>query len=207
MEKENLIVSPVENRSEQKEDDSQLILQCKAGDREAFNKLMLKYHRRIFNAAFRILGNYAQADEVAQEVFIRAYRAISGFRQEASFLTWLYTIVVNLSRNQIKKNLRLCQRNQSLDEPILDEEQGITKDIADKKLAPDKALLDKEKKQLIQKAINELEADFREVIVLRDIQLLSYAEISQILKINIGTVKSRLHRARQILQKKLKDVI
>ncbi len=203
------IISPVENSKNNKtsQEDDQLLVQAKLGDRDAFNRLMLKYHRRIFNVAFRIFGNYDQADEVAQDVFIRAYRGISRFKQKSSFSTWLYAITVNLSRNRMKKNYRLTRLTTSLDEAMDNSGYTVKKEIADTKLTPDRALLDKEKEIQIQEAIESLDKDFRLVIILRDIQMLGYEEISEILNANIGTVKSRIYRARQILQEKLKGLI
>lgn len=188
------------------EEEVRLIFLCREGDRSAFNSLMLKYHRRIFNTALRMLGDYGQADEAAQDVFVRAYRGIRGFRMQSGFLTWLYAITVNIVRNKIKQNCR-SRAGISLDAEVDNGELSLRTNIPDRQPLPDKALLNKEKKFLIYKAIRSLETDFRTVIVLRDMQLLSYEDISRVLAVNIGTVKSRLFRARQMLQDKLKDVI
>jgi len=206
-EKDNSIPQDKQKDKQNRDEDTALIALCRANDHQAFDQLMLKYHKKIFNAAFRILGNYTQADEIAQEVFVRAYRGLAGFKQQSSFLTWLYAITVNLCRNQIKKNCRLACVCQSLDKPLETEEGVIIRELPDRNLTPAEALLQKEKESLIQAAINGLDSDFRLVLVLRDIQLLSYEQIAWVLKLNIGTVKSRLHRARVIMQKKLKDVI
>ncbi|MBU4304528.1 MAG: sigma-70 family RNA polymerase sigma factor [Candidatus Omnitrophica bacterium] len=190
------------------EEEDSLILLCRDGDREAFNSLMLKYHRRVFNTALRMLGDYSQADEAAQDVFVRAYRGIQGFRQQSSFLTWLYAITVNIVRNKMKQNCRISRLNVSLDAAVDNGESSLRQEVPDRQsAAPDKALLNKEKQILIYKAIRSLDADFRVVVVLRDMQMLSYEEIAQVLAVNIGTVKSRLFRARQMLQESLKDVI
>ena len=198
----------VDSKSSENDPDYLLVERCKQGDRMAFNELMLKYHRQVFNIVFRVVADYNQADEIAQDVFIRAYRGISGFKYKAKVLTWLYTIAINLSRNWIKKNCRLKSRQTSLDAPVIgDNNYCVKREVSDTKLAPDVAVLNKEKQILIEKAINELADDFREVVILRDIQMVSYEEIAKILAINIGTVKSRLYRARQILQDKLKDLV
>jgi len=184
-----------------------LVADIQRGDRDAFNVLMRKYHRRIFNTALRILGNYSLADEVAQDVFVRAYKAIAGFRGQSSILSWLYRITINLSRNAIKKKCRDSKSTVSLDIPLAQETESAQRDIADGTFAPDKALIDKEMAQIIQCAINALDDDFKVVVVLRDIQMLAYDEIAKALNVNIGTIKSRLHRARSILKDRLQEVI
>lgn len=188
-------------------DDRELVTRCQAGDRDAFNNLMRRHQRRIFNAVLRILGDYSRAEEIAQDTFVRAYQAIKGFRQEAKFSTWIYAIAINLCRNRLRRNACACSRTVSLDEPIACGDGEMQREIPDTTQSPDKALEAKEQMGLIQKAIDELDDDFREVVVLRDIQHLAYDEIAAALGVAEGTVKSRLHRARQVLQERLKDVI
>ncbi|MBI4845197.1 MAG: sigma-70 family RNA polymerase sigma factor [Candidatus Omnitrophica bacterium] len=206
MGKENIVNG--QSAGDNKAIDSALIYKVQQGDRDAFNELMLKYHRRVFNLALRILGDYTQADEVAQDAFVRAYRAVSGFRCECSFSTWMYRITVNLSRNYIKKKRRFNHLNTSFDNPVQSNDCPNSKyDIGNNAATADKILIDKEKQEIIEKAIQSLDEHFRSVVVLRDMEMLSYDEIAGILSINLGTVKSRLARARAILQEKLKDAV
>ena len=195
-------------KSADNNDHEQLILQVQLGDKKAFNQLMSMYHRRVFNIAFRIFGDYHIADEVAQDVFVNVYRSIKTFRFQSKFMSWLYRITVNLCRNELKRKQRQSAKNISLDASLENSKGGIIQNqLADDRLAADKSLLDNELSNIIQCGLNTLDIDFREIIILRDIQQLSYEEISVILNINIGTVRSRLHRARSMLAGRLEEVI
>lgn len=190
------------------DEEKELILKVQQGDRLAFNQLMTQYQRQIFNIAFRIFGDYHLADETAQDVFISVFKSIRKFKFNSKFFTWIYRITINLSRNIIKKNIRDNQRNISLDEPFSDSDDYFgQRDIPDTSMSADKGILDKELNEIIQCALNSLQQDFREIIILRDIHQLSYGQISQILLINQGTVKSRLHRARGMLADILEEVM
>jgi len=196
------------NASAEIAQEKEIILKVQQGDRQAFNQLILKYHRQVFNIAFRIFGDYHQAEEIAQDVFVRGFKAIKQFKFNSRFFTWLYRITINLSRNKLKKNTKANQRNLSLDQPYLNSDDvSFSREIPDLSPAPDRGILDKELNELIQCALNSLEYDFREVIILRDIQQLSYEQIAQVLLINLGTVKSRLHRARSLLADILEEVM
>lgn len=192
---------------EKYKEDSSLIERCKEGLAGAFDEFVLRYHKRVFNIAYRFLNNYDEANDTAQEVFVRAWRAIKGFRQESNVFTWLYRITVNLSKNRLKVLNRERRTIRSLDNPIETEEDEIKREIPENKPLPSQALVDKERSELIRSALISLDDKFREVIVLRDTEGLNYEEIAQILKVNIGTVRSRLHRARMILKEKLKGVL
>jgi len=192
----------VESREE-----NSLIERCKENLAGAFDEFVLKYHRKVFNIAYRFLNNYDEANDTAQEVFVRAWRAIKGFRQESNVFTWLYRITVNLSKNRLKTLNRERKTIESLDNPIETEEGEIKREIPENKPSSSQVLVEKERSELIRTALISLNNKFREVIVLRDIEGLSYEEIAQILKVNIGTVRSRLHRARMILKERLKGVL
>jgi len=183
-----------------------LVKQCQEGSLTAFDELVLKYHKKVFNVAYRLLDNYDEANDIAQEVFVRAFRAIKGFRFKAQIFTWLYRITVNLSKNRLKVLARERRRTTSLDDPITTEEGQVRRQVAQDDPSPSDELINKEKGELIARALASLEDEFRTVVVLRDIEGLGYEEIAQIIKVNIGTVKSRLHRARMLLQEKLKEV-
>lgn len=169
------------------DEDTLLIREFLSGKSEdfAFEQLALKYKDRIFNLCLRFLGNYADADDCAQEVFLRIYRSLKGFRFQSSFSTWLYRITVNTCKNKL---VSLEYRYKS-------------------KMVHLDASLEKGKDNIIQEAINSLPADQKTVVGLRDIELFSYEEIAKITGFNIGTVKSKLSRARQALCEKLRRLI
>jgi RNA polymerase sigma-70 factor (ECF subfamily) len=174
----------------------------------AFEELVRKHQKKMLNIAFRMTGNYEDACEVVQDAFVAAYKAIRQFEERARFGTWLYTIVVNQTRNHLKKASTIAGRAEySLDEPISTEDGFIRTEPA----SPDPSVLEKlEQQELqarVQYCITGLEADFREVLVLRDLQGFSYDEIGAMLKLPDGTVKSRLSRARESVKNCLKKLL
>jgi RNA polymerase sigma-70 factor (ECF subfamily) len=193
-----------------KDEDSSLIkdfLSGKSGE-YAFEKLVLKYKDRVFNLCLRFLGNYAEADDSAQEVFLRVYRSLKGFKFQALFSTWLYRITVNVCKNKmVSLEYRYKSKMVYLDAPLQTEEGDCNLEIGDESLSPVTEILKREKEDLIQGAINSLPADQKAVVALRDIEMLSYEEIAKITGFNIGTVKSKLSRARQALCEKLRRLI
>lgn len=186
--------------------DIDLIKQCQEGSLGAFDELVLKYQKKVFNLAYRLLNNYDEANDIAQEVFVRVFRSIKGFRQESAIFTWLYRITVNLSKNRLKVLARERRKTESLDEPIITPEGEMKREVSQNDPLPSEVLMGKERAELIEAALASLGDEFRAVVALRDIEGLSYEEVARILKINIGTVKSRLHRARMLLKEKLKGV-
>ena len=189
-------------------DDISLVQKCQRGESQAFDQLVIKYQKRIFNLSYRMLGNYEEANDLAQETFIRAYKKLGSFRREASFYTWLYQLATNLCRNKLRQWQRKGQfQTQSLHNPAGDGRQELINSISDQTDGPDKILEKKDLEQCVQRAIDSLEDDHRMVVVLRDMQGLSYQEIAAILSCQEGTIKSRLHRARNELKERLKDVI
>jgi RNA polymerase sigma-70 factor (ECF subfamily) len=201
------------NRAEERaprpaDDDSLLVLSCQKGEIDAFEALVEKYQKRMLNVAYRMLGDYQEACEVVQDAFLSAYRSIKKFRGEARFSTWLTSIVMNLSRNRRKQiQTRVAREVYSIDDPLETENGSVSADPPD----PGPSVLDeleqKERDARVQGCISGLEAEYREVLVLRDIQGFSYDEIRDILKVPDGTVKSRLFRARDALKDCLKRVL
>ena len=187
------------------DEDYKLVSLCQKGNVEAFEALVGKHQKKMLNIAFRMIGSYEEACEVVQDAFLSAYRAIGKFRGEARFATWLYTIVINLSKNRRKQmKVQFHREGPSIDNPTDTEDGQIRRDPPD----PEPSILEQmEKKEVqarVQKCLNTLEDEYREVLVLRDIQGFSYEEIRDILKIPEGTVKSRLFRARDALKDRLK---
>jgi RNA polymerase sigma-70 factor (ECF subfamily) len=184
--------------------ESQWIESAKRGDLESFDRIVLAYQQKVFNLSFRLLGEREEAEDLTQEVFINVFRHLSRFRGDAQFSTWIYQVTVNHCRNRLKYLKRRYQHaTESLDDPIVTAEGEIEKDLRYEGDAPEDVLYRQQVQKLVQMALDKLRDDYREVIVLRDIQELSYHEISGILGLPEGTVKSKLHRARW----ELKDII
>lgn len=190
------------------DEDAEIIALCKKGNIDALEILVNKYQKKMLNISYRMTGNYEDACEIVQDAFISAYENIKRFRQEAKFSTWLYTIVVNLSKNRLKKlKVQEYREQLILDDPIdLDGHRSNREPVS----GEPSILEDIEKREtqaVVQGCINSLDLEFKEVIVLRDIQGFSYEEMSDMLKIKVGTVKSRLSRARESLKDCLKRVL
>lgn len=179
-------------------DETNLIERCKNGDLEAFGELVSKYEKQVYNIAYRFMGNYDDASDLAQEAFVRAFRAISGFRGDASFKTWMYHIVANVCRDELRRRKR--QPVVSLDTPIITDDGEINREQEDWTLAPERIYENKEFQETIQQLLNELIPEYRQVLVLREIQGFTYEEIASTLECSLGTVKSRINRARKALR-------
>ncbi len=178
-----------------------------SGESVDFDRLVLEFKDKVFNLCFRFLGNYEEADDCAQETFVKVYRSLKNFRGDSSVSTWIYRIAVNTCKNRTASaQYRYSRRMVRLDEPAMDGEDERPFEIGDKKLSPDIQADRNEKNELIQKAIGSLPADQRAVVVLRDVEGLSYEEVAETTGLNIGTVKSKLSRARQELREKLKGL-
>jgi RNA polymerase sigma-70 factor (ECF subfamily) len=170
-------------------------------DERAFKELIDGHRDRVYNITFRMLGNRSEAEDVAQEVFITVFKSIETFRGDSKFSTWLYRITVNTCKNRIKYLARRHDRDRDeLDETSTGTNGQIGGPMP---AAPDRALESSQMEQLIQDAIQALDDDHRAVVVLRDVEDLSIEEICVITGLPDGTVKSRLHRARLVLRKKL----
>ena len=160
-------------------------------------------HRgHLFGVAYRMLGNRAEAEDVAQEVFISVFKTIETFREESKFSTWLYRVTVNHCKNRIKYLARRHDRDRDELDETSHETNGATSAPV-RHVAPDRALEGAQLEVLLQEAIGHLDDDQRVVVVLRDVEDLSIEEICKITDLPDGTVKSRLHRARLALRKKL----
>jgi RNA polymerase sigma-70 factor (ECF subfamily) len=165
----------------------------RAGDAPAFEDLVMTYQHRVFGVALRMLGNRAEAEEVAQEAFVRAHRALGEFRGDAKLSTWLYAITSRLCLNRLASGERRMARQG---------EDALLR-LSDAGPRPDAALERRELEAALGRAIADLPEDRRIVVVLRDLEGLSYEEIAQVLELELGTVRSRLHRARAELREKL----
>lgn len=186
----------------QEDDASALIERAKAGDDEAFSSLVLQYERFVYNTAVRVLSSCRRpadsADDIAQEAFIKAWRSLSSFRGDSSFSTWLYRITVNTARDSISSDTR--RNTVSLTH---DDDGEITEwdvPVTAGEGVPEDDLLKKERILGVRRAIERLPEEQRQVIVMRDLDELSYQEISEKLGVELGTVKSRINRGRASLR-------
>jgi RNA polymerase sigma-70 factor, ECF subfamily len=182
-------------------DESRMIASILAGDAQLFHELIRPYERRVYAMALSFLRNEADAEDVAQEAFLKAFRSLASFRGDAKFGTWLVSITLNEARSRIRR--RDAIKMESLDEPQDDQEHSSPALLRDWKEIPSEALERKEVRSLLQKAITSLPQIYREVFQLRDIEQLSVNEAAQALGITVSSVKVRLHRARMMLQKNL----
>ena len=175
--------------------DWECVQKVQGGDADAFETLVRRHEKKIFNLLYRWLGDYDEAAEVAQEVFLAAFRAIKRFRGDSSFATWLYRIGVNHAKNR-QKSLQVARQRQQARKVSDDAPSDPASD-------PAEGVEQRERHDLVQRGLNELDADDALLILLHDLQEVRYEEISETLDIPLGTVKSRLHRARQALRAKL----
>lgn len=186
-------------------DESTLIDRCVAGDDTAFDQIVLRYQDMVFSLATRLLGSYDEAVDLSQEVFLQVYRKLSSFRRDASLRTWIYRIVINRAKNRQRWWKRRMSEMTAL--PIEEVETRTRSNaaarLASGDIAPDEALARKEQGQILHRAIEKLPFDQRTILLLKEIEGLSYEEISTTLDLPLGTVKSRLARARQSLRDKL----
>ncbi|HWR60142.1 MAG TPA: sigma-70 family RNA polymerase sigma factor [Clostridia bacterium] len=180
-----------------------LVKKSQSGDIEAFELLISSYDKRAYNIAYRIMGNEEDAKDMAQEAMLRVYRSIKDFKGQSSFSTWLYRIVTNVCLDELRR--RKNDRHVSIDSTIKTEDGELHIELCSDKETPEAAYERVEQRELIKEAIRELNDEYRSVIVLRDVQGFSYEEISGMLECSLGTVKSRINRARTMLRDRLKS--
>jgi RNA polymerase sigma-70 factor (ECF subfamily) len=182
----------------------EVIENCKAGDEKAFTEIVLQRQKRVFNIAYRMLGNSEEAKDLAQEVFISVFESIKDLKEEIKFDAWLTQITLNHCRNRWKYlKRRQYFSSDSLDDPIETEDGSMPRAIADPSDNPEILLEKKMIQQWIQRGLLELKENQRELLVLRDLQGFSYEEMGETLGLPEGTIKSKLHRARMDLKEVL----
>jgi RNA polymerase sigma-70 factor (ECF subfamily) len=182
-------------------DEAKRIASILAGDTEQYHALIRPYERSVYMMALSFLKNKEDAEEVAQEAFLKAFRNLSAYRSEAKFSTWLVSITLNEARSRLRSQGRM--RTESLDTTPEHDGQISPKLLRDWREVPSEALERKEVRELLQQAIHGLPDIYREVFLLRDVEQLSIAEAAAALTISVANVKVRLHRARILLQKQL----
>jgi len=203
--KEETLITAQTRAVGQHDDDLAAIERASAGDGAAFEALVRKYQGWVFTLAYRMLGDRADAEESAQEIFLKAYRALPRFERKSKFSTWLYSIATNHCLNQLESRRRR-PRFQEIGGSV--RAQGnpspLVEAIVDPTPGPEQALEQDDMRRLVQRHLFDLTPEHRTVLVLRDIQGLAYGEIGELLGLAPGTVRSRLHRARMELKDRLK---
>jgi RNA polymerase sigma-70 factor (ECF subfamily) len=182
--------------------DIELINRALSGDQQAYCDILKRYRAPLYNLLYRMVRDKMETEDLVQEAFIKAFGSLDTFNDEYAFSTWLYKIAINNCIDHFRKRKL---KTFSLDKPIDSQDGEIRREFPDATYQPDKALLSKEKDKLIEEAIQSLPEKYRISIVLRHSEDKSYEEISEILKIPLGTVKARIFRAREMLKKQLKN--
>jgi RNA polymerase sigma-70 factor (ECF subfamily) len=181
-------------------DESEIIKQAQQGSHEAFAVIMKKFEQKVFHLAYSFVQDRAAADDLAQEVFIKAYLSLPKFRFQSEFGTWFYRVAVNHIKDYLRKTAR--KKEVSLEDV---EERRLA--VEDKIPAGEKAQADEQRKKMVFQMLETLPQKYRMILTLRDVRGLPYEEIGQVLGISPGTVDSRLHRARKMLRKKMMPFI
>ncbi|MHB8137310.1 MAG: RNA polymerase sigma factor [Smithellaceae bacterium] len=190
------------------DEDMEHVRACQKGDTEAFAFLVQRHSNKMLNIAYRMLGDYDEACDVTQEAFLAAFRSIVKFKGESKFSTWLCRIVINYTKNRLKQRQSLLRHERvSLDEISGGQGDCAACPAASNENHPGELLERCELEAQVQKCISVLDEDYREVLIMRDIQGFSYEEIRKVLQIPDGTVKSRLSRARLAMKDCLKEII
>jgi len=182
--------------------ESRFIERLRARDEHAFNQLVRQYERRVFGLLLRLIGRRDEAEDLAQEVFVQVFKAIGSFRGESKLSTWIFRIAINLSKNRTKYLARRRADSQDHFDGISEEVslEGAKEGTLSAIDRPDDLVSGMQLEAIVERAIAELEPEFREVLILRDVEDLTYEEIAEITGLADGTVKSRIHRARSQLK-------
>ena len=204
---------PVEARVEEAQVVTQLVRRCASGDAVAWEEIVQRFHRRIYNICYRFSGSAEDAQDLTQDVFIKVYRTVGSFDGEkASFNTWVTTVTRNLLVDHFRKT-RNDRATDSMDAPQGADEDGPTlaDRLSDGVPGPQVHVESRERREMVQQALQQISPDLREAVILRDLQDMDYREIAQVLKVPEGTVKSRINRGRaelaRLLQRTYKQAL
>jgi RNA polymerase sigma-70 factor (ECF subfamily) len=182
--------------------DTELMMRVKTGDQSAFKSIVERYQRRVINVGYRFLGNREDAEDVAQETFLKVYLSAKSYKPRAKLFTYLYTIVTRLALNRLRKKKRL--RWFSLDQLERNGEVGIGQEVpADPADQPDQSLERAEREAIVRRALDALPAAQKTAVILSRYEGLSYKRIAEVMELSVSAVESKLHRAKQTLRKKL----
>lgn len=186
------------------DNDQQLVERVQQGDKRAFDLLVIKYQHKIFSIISRFVKDSAEVHDVAQEAFIKAYRAIGNFRGESAFYTWIYRIAINTAKNHLVSRGR---RPPSTDVEVEDAEFYAGGDNLKDLASPENQLMRDQLEQVVYKAIDELPEDLRTAVTLREMEGMSYEEIAEVMACPVGTVRSRIFRARESIDRHLAPLL
>jgi RNA polymerase sigma-70 factor (ECF subfamily) len=184
--------------------DQQLVIRVQKGDKRAFDLLVLKYQHKIISVVHRYVRDSADVHDVVQEAFIKAYRALENFRGDSAFYTWMYRIAINTAKNHLVSRGR---RPPASDVDIDDAEYFVGNENLQDFNTPESSLFCEQLQAAIEKAISQLPEDLRTAVTLREMDGLSYEEIAEIMKCPVGTVRSRIFRAREAIDKVVKPLM
>jgi RNA polymerase sigma-70 factor (ECF subfamily) len=200
-----LLFSRIASPGSERETDQRIIQEALSGD-PGFEKLVKTYEQMVYRVAYRFLNNETDAADVAQEVFIRVHKSLSQFRGDSALSTWIYTITANLSRNAIRSKKNRAKVQVLAPQMGEDDRRSFWDKVTDKKAVSSSRKIESgDMREAIQAALAELPPDFREAVILRDLEDLDYEEIAKVLKAGVGTIKSRISRGRSLLREQLKD--
>lgn len=187
-----------------KQADAILVRKVQQGDNAAFDVLVLKYQHKILKLVMRYIRDPSEAQDVTQEAFLKAYRALPKFRGDSAFYTWIYRIAINTAKNfLVAAKRRPLDYNLDLQDPQQYEMQARLKDID----SPERMMLTEEIRTTVNRAIDKLPEDLRTAIILREMEGMSYEEIAQAMECPVGTVRSRIFRAREAIDKRLRPLL
>ena len=188
-----------------REVDQQLVERVQRGDKHAFDLLVAKYQRKLGRLISRFVRDTGEAEDVTQEAFIKAYRALPGFRGDSAFYTWLYRIGINTAKNYLLANKRRAPTSTPFDAEEAEsfEDAGLLHEIS----TPENELMSKQVVSVVQAALQQLPEDLRSALTLREIEGLSYEEIASVMNCPVGTVRSRIFRAREAVAEKLRPLL
>ena len=189
----------------EKEVDQQLVERVQRGDKHAFDLLVTKYQRKLGRLISRFVRDPAEAEDVTQDAFIKAYRALPGFRGESAFYTWLYRIGINTAKNHLLANKRRAPTNTQFDAEEAEsfEDGGLLHEVT----TPENELMSKQVVNVVQASLQQLPEDLRSALTLREIEGLSYEEIASVMNCPVGTVRSRIFRAREAIAENLRPLL
>lgn len=182
--------------------DEQLIAEFQQEKVEAFNEIVLRYKDKLINFLFRYTGSREEAEDLAQDTFLKLYKSKHLYKEIAKFSTWFYTIAINIAKTNLRKKKNYSSISISDFDPDNEKDFDLKADV----LSPEETAQAGIENQYIQQAINSLDEKFKEVIILRDIQDMDYEEIAEIMKLPLGTVKSRINRGREKLKELLQEI-
>lgn len=192
-------------------------LQCRPGrsryvnardDQPDFSTIVEENYQRVYNVIFRMIEDREEAEDLTQDTFVNAHRAFEAFRHESQVYTWLYRIAVNLTKNRLdRRRRRGASEGPSLDEPVGTDDDDLTRQVEDYRNAPERTAENSELERILAHEVGRLRAEYKEVVILRDYEGLSYEDIGRVVGCSVQAVKSRLFRARSVLRKSLAEYL